>query len=59
MENYMSQQDDPKGVENAENTEIAPDDLDQISGGAFDTFYKEISTGGGAEFLNPQPLPPG
>lgn len=38
MENHMSQQDDPKGVENAENTGIARDDLDQISGGAFDTF---------------------
>jgi hypothetical protein len=58
MENHMSQQDDPKGVENAETTEIAPDDLDQISGGAFDTFYKHDPTGGGAEFLNPQPLPP-
>jgi hypothetical protein len=53
----MSQQDDPTGAENAENTEIGPDDLDKISGGAFDTFIK-LDTETHPNYLNPQPLPP-
>jgi hypothetical protein len=50
----MSQQDDPKGAENAPDTDLDPEALDQVSGGAFDSFFKLDNK----DMLNPQPLPP-
>jgi hypothetical protein len=54
-ENHMSQQDDPKGPENAENAELDNDALDQVSGGAFDAFLKLDKPGTPADFIIPSP----
>ncbi len=51
----MSQQDDPKGPANAENAELDTEELDQVSGGAFDAFLKLDKPGTPADFIVPHP----